>query len=130
MADNYTFKDAAGNTVTHASKDVGSGVQATRHVPVDAANVEIFYKASTVLSTAVSVGTSATALPASALSGRRVVFVYNNGSATIFLGSAAVTTAAGFPLLPGQSVSFAVGTLALYGRVASGTVEARVMEIA
>lgn len=41
MADNYTFKDASGNTITHASKDVGSGVQATRHVEVDEANVAI-----------------------------------------------------------------------------------------
>lgn len=41
MADNYTFKDAGGNTITHASKDVGSGVQATRHVDVDEANVAI-----------------------------------------------------------------------------------------
>ncbi len=41
MADNYTFKDASGNTVTHASKDTGSGVQATRHVEVDEANIAI-----------------------------------------------------------------------------------------
>lgn len=41
MADNYTFKDATGATITHASKDVGSGVQATRHVEVDEANVAI-----------------------------------------------------------------------------------------
>lgn len=38
---NYTFKDASGNTITHASKDTGSGVQATRHVEVDEANVAI-----------------------------------------------------------------------------------------
>lgn len=130
MADNYTFKDAGGNTVTHASEEISAGVHASEHVPVDAAGVEIFYKGSTVLSGAVSVGTSATALPASALSGRRVLWVYNNGSSTIYLGSAAVTTASGFPLLPNQSASFEVGALALYGRVASGTVEARVMEIA
>lgn len=130
MADNYTFKDAGGNTVTHASEDIGGGVQASEHVPVDAAGVEIFYKGTTVLATAVSVGTSATALPASALSGRRVVWVYNNGSATIFLGPAGVTTNNGFPLLPGQSVSLAVGALVVYGIVAAGTVEARVMEIA
>ena len=130
MADNYTFKDASGNTVTHASEDIGGGVQASEHVPVDAAGVEIFYKGTTVLSGAVSVGTSATALPASALAARRVVWIYNNGSATIFLGPAGVTTSNGFPLLPGQSVSFGVGALVIYGIVASATVEARVMEIA
>lgn len=41
MSDNYSFKDAGGNTVTHASKDVGSGVQASKHVPVDDAGVVI-----------------------------------------------------------------------------------------
>ena len=130
MADNYTFKDAGGNTVTHASEEISAGIHASEHVPVDAAGVEIFYKGTTVLSTAVSVATTATALPASALSGRRVVSVYNNGSATIFLGASGVTTAAGFPLLPGQSINLAVGALALYGIVATGTVEARVMEVA
>lgn len=39
MADNYTFKDAGGNTITHASKDTGGGVHATRHVAVDESNV-------------------------------------------------------------------------------------------
>lgn len=41
MADNYTFKDAAGNTVTHASEDIGSGVQASKHVLVDASGVDV-----------------------------------------------------------------------------------------
>ena len=130
MADNYTFKDASGNTVTHASEDIGSGVQASKHVPVDASGVEIFYKGMMVLSGARSVGTSASALPASALPARRVLWVYNNGAATIFLGPAGVTTANGFPLLPGQSVSLEVGALVIYGVVATGTVEARIMEVA
>lgn len=130
MADNYTFKDAAGTVTTHASTDLGSSVHASKHVSVDAAGVEIFYKGSTIRSSAVSVATSATALPSSALSARRVLWIYNNGSATIFLGASGVTTAAGFPLLPGQSVAMEVGALVLYGIVATGTVEARVMEIA
>lgn len=130
MADNYTFKDAAGNTITHASEEISAGIHASEHVPVDAAGVEIFYKASTVLASAVSVATSATALPASALSGRRSLIISNFGSGTIYLGAAGVTTAAGFPLLAGQSLALEVGTLAIYGIVASGTVAARVMEIA
>ncbi len=130
MADNYSFKDAGGNTTTHASKELSAGVHASKHVAVDASGVEIYFRATTMLSTAVSVATAATLLPASALTGRRVLWIYNNGSATIFLGPAAVTTANGFPLLPGQSVALEVGALAVYGRVAAGTVEARVMEVA
>ena len=129
MADNYTFKDAAGNTLTHQSKDV-AGAHASKHVAVDAAGVEIFYKGSSVLATAVSVGTTATPLPASALANRRAVMIYNNGAAIIYLGGSGVTTTAGFPLLPGQAVTLEVGTLAVYGRVASGTVEARILEVA
>jgi hypothetical protein len=130
MADNYTFKDAGGLVVTHASDELTAGVHASKHIEVDANGNPINYYGSNVLSAAVSVTTSATALPASALSGRRVLWIYNNGSATIYLGASGVTTAAGFPLLPGQSVSLAVGALAIYGRVATGTAEARIMEIA
>lgn len=130
MADNYSFKDAGGNTVTHASKEISSGIHASRHIQVDAAGVEVFYKGSTVLAGAVSVTTSAIALPASALSSRRALWIYNNSTVTVYLGAAAVTTASGFPLLPGQSVALEVGALAIYGRVATGTAEVRIMEIA
>jgi hypothetical protein len=130
MADNYSFKDAGGNTLTHASEELSAGVHASKHVPTDAAGVEIFYKGTTVLAQAVSVTTSATALPASALASRRVLWIYNNAAVTIYLGASGVTTGAGFPLLPGQSVALEVGALAIYGRVASGTAEARIMEIA
>lgn len=41
MADNYTYKDAAGNTLTHASKDIGSGVQVSKHLLVDDAGVAL-----------------------------------------------------------------------------------------
>jgi hypothetical protein len=41
VADNYSFKDASGNTQSHASKDVGAGVHASKHVPVDDAGVLI-----------------------------------------------------------------------------------------
>lgn len=130
MADNYTFKDAAGSVVSHASEEISAGLHVSKHVAVDAAGVEIFFKGTTVLAAAVSVSTSATALPASALAARRVLWIYNNGSVTIFLGAAGVTTAAGFPLLPGQSVSLGVGALVVCGIVATGTAEARILEIA
>jgi hypothetical protein len=41
MADNYSFKDAAGNTATHASKEISSGIHASKHLPVDNAGVEL-----------------------------------------------------------------------------------------
>lgn len=130
MADNFTFKDASGTSKTHASTDLGSDVHVSHNIAVDAAGEPIFYAGSTVKSSAVSVSTSATALPSSALASRRALIIYNNGSATIYLGASGVTTAAGFPLAAGQSLALEVGTLAIYGIVAASTVEARIMEIA
>lgn len=41
MADNYTYKDAGGNTLTHASKELSAGVHASKHVLVDTAGTEV-----------------------------------------------------------------------------------------
>jgi hypothetical protein len=41
MADNYTFKDAGGNTVTHGSEEISAGVHVSKHVPVDDAGAII-----------------------------------------------------------------------------------------
>ena len=130
MADNYTFKDAGGNTLTHASKDTGSGVHASEHVPVDRRGVEINYVSTSFKAVAVSVGTTAAALPATALTNRRALIVFNNGTITVYLGESGVTAAGGFPLLPGQSLVLETGTTAIYGITASGTVEVRVLEVA
>jgi hypothetical protein len=39
-ADNFVVKDGAGTTITKASKDIGSGVQADKNVHVDSTGVE------------------------------------------------------------------------------------------
>ena len=85
-------------------------------------------------STAVSVGTTATRLDTAddtgdALAGESLVF-YNNGTATIYVGGSDVSTANGCPVAASSwSPSFDLSTGdAVYGRVASGTVEARVLE--
>lgn len=41
MADNYSFKDASGSTITHASEEISAGVHASKHVDVDDAGVAI-----------------------------------------------------------------------------------------
>lgn len=89
----------------------------------------------TVKSSAVSVTTSATRLDSadSADDGQpgQSVAVYNNGTATIYLGGSSVTTATGSPVPagtwgPSMDLTPAEG---LYGIVASGTQEARVLEV-
>ena len=125
MADNYTFKDAGGNTLTHASKDTGSGVHASEHVPVDRRGVEINYVSTSFKAVAVSVGTTA-----AALTNRRALIVFNNGTITVYLGESGVTAAGGFPLLPGQSLVLETGTTAIYGITAAGTADVRILEVA
>lgn len=83
-----------------------------------------------VLSTAVNVGTTATPLPGSPLQYRRAVVVFNNGANTIYLGGANVTTSNGMPVPAATyapALDSGVGSI-IYGIVASGTVEARVLE--
>ena len=130
MADNYTAKDAGGNTINIASADIGGGVQATKMVPVDAAGVALHYKGTTILATAVSVGTSATALPASVLANRRLMLIYNNGNVPIYIGGSGVTTSTGVLLWPRQMMVFDTGGLVLYAIAATSGNNVRVLEIA
>lgn len=79
-----------------------------------------------VISTAVSVATTATVLVSSAGQG---VAVYNNGASTVYLGGSDVTTAIGYPLAAGAHVGIDLERgESLYGIVASGTVECRVLK--
>lgn len=83
-----------------------------------------------VTTRAVSVASTATRLDALTEIGEEIL-VFNNGSATIYIGGADVTTANGVPVLPGSwspSLPLPRGE-ALYGVVASGTHEARVIEV-
>lgn len=84
-------------------------------------------------SRAVTVTTTATRLDAITdnadnKSGQSIA-VYNNGAATVYLGDSGVTTANGYPLGVGEhwAENLASGD-ELYGRVAAGTVEVRVIE--
>ena len=56
------------------------------------------------------------------------VLLYNNGSATVFIGATAdVTTSTGVPIAAGVTVGMEVGSgRTVYGIVASGTEEVRV----
>lgn len=84
-------------------------------------------------SRAVSVATTETRLDTAAQaaggSGVQSVAVYNAGAATIHIGGAGVTTAAGYPVAAGEhfACDLAQGD-PLYGICASGTVACRVLE--
>lgn len=88
---------------------------------------------------AVSVGTAPTLLTAgvvganpptlSSTKDRKNITLFNNGTTTIFLGDASVTTVSGHPVLAqtGFSADYG-GQAALYGICAAGTNDVRVLE--
>ena len=75
---------------------------------------------------AVTVGTSPTSVRTTTDSDETVV-VYNNDTATVYLGDSTVTSSVGFPLPSGASLAVQL-TLnsALYAVTASGTADLRV----
>jgi hypothetical protein len=80
------------------------------------------------LSSSVTCANTATALPASALTNRVSLCVYNAGANTLYLGPAGVTTGNGLPLPVGAYWCDDVGTVAYYCIVAAGTEAARILE--
>lgn len=139
MADNVAITPGSGATI--ATDDVG-GVQyqrvklahgadgsatdasSTNPLPISDAT------SGTLTSTAVSVTTSATALPASPATGRKRILLQNLASVAVYLGSASVTTSNGIEIAPKGTLLLPLGSSVLYGRVATGTADVRVLEFA
>lgn len=81
--------------------------------------------------TAVSVTTTATALPTTALTGRRKIYIQNLDSQAIFLGGSGVTTANGLRIAAGGVFEDEVGDdVALFAICATGTADVRILELA
>jgi hypothetical protein len=81
--------------------------------------------------TAVTVTTTATLLPATALTGRRKIYIQNLSNQEIFLGGSGVTTAGGLRIAAGGVFEDEVGDdVALYAIKAAGTANVRVLELA
>lgn len=76
---------------------------------------------------AVSVSTTATVIKAANAS-RELIIIRNNGGTSIFIGDSGVTTSDGYELEAGQSVNLFTED-AIYGIVASGTEDARYLEV-
>ena len=82
-----------------------------------------------VVNFATSVGDTAVTIPATAATGRIFLLVKNNGSNTVYLGDANVTSSNGYPLEAGDAVSFDLAqAVPLYGRTASGSSDVRSFE--
>lgn len=83
-----------------------------------------------VITSTVPVSTSAIALPATALRGRKVIVITNTSSTTIYIGDSSVTTANGLPLIENQSFAADItDAIVLYGIAGSGSNDVRVLEL-
>ena len=77
----------------------------------------------------VTVGVGATAIPTTALSGRRSIIIVNISVNTIYLGKSNVTTANGYAVYSEQAISIDAGEqITIYG-IAGGASEVRFLEI-
>lgn len=82
-----------------------------------------------ITNTQVVISSTATLLPATVANGRQTWIAYNDGSAPMYLGGAAVTTSTGIPVGTGSySPSIDLGGAKIYG-ITTGSGTIRVMEI-
>lgn len=82
----------------------------------------------TIRQAAVSVGVTATALPASALSNRIALFIFNESTNIVYIGDSSVSSANGFPLYPKASLHISIeDAVTVYG-IAGGASDVRIIE--
>ena len=100
--------------------------------PEPAQNVRVVGSAGQVVQQVVSVTTTATKLPTTPITGRKVVIMQNLCSTDVWLGKSTVTATGstrGLKLQPGASANFEAGpTIDGYGIVGSGTCDVAVFE--
>ena len=77
---------------------------------------------------AVTVGVTATAIPAIALSKRLFILIINNSDNIVYIGNSSVTTAGGFPLLPRGALRLDIEDDVIVYGVSSAPSEVRILE--
>ncbi len=85
-----------------------------------------------IQNTATAVSTSAVNVVASALAGRKWLYLANEGNKSLYFGKTGVTTVNGFPMHPGQQSEFRVGPAVapqMIGGTGASSEDLRVMEI-
>ena len=121
------------SAVTEATENVEGAIKGLRFpVPMPVTQIDVNPLRGAFKASAVSVGTTAAALPASNLSNRRSIIVYNNdASAALYVGGSDVSTTNGIPVAAGtfSPPVDAGSSMVLYGIVASGSVNVRVLEM-
>lgn len=101
-----------------------------QHIPTPVTNININSLRGVPLSTLVTVGTQPTPLPATPITQRRSLLIFNDSGETLYIGGANVTTSNGLPVLD-QSYSPPIDAgeyMKIYGIMASGG-DVRVFEV-
>jgi hypothetical protein len=118
-------------TVSFPNKTIPVEIQ-NWMIPQPVTNISLNPNRGTVLATAITVTTSLTPLPGTALADRRSMTLYNNSAATtIFVGGANVTSSSGIPVPAGTyGPSLDAGPLNIvYAVTSSGSADTRVLEM-
>lgn len=142
LTDDSVADDAvdSGNPFKVGSRSYGGAALAAISASGDRANLlsdmyrRIFTNGSANvgnLSQAVSVSTTAVALPTSGLAGRTMIMIQNNSDKDIYVGHSGVTTVNGIKVSKGATISAEAGQYNVpYAIAASGTNDVRVWELA
>jgi hypothetical protein len=85
---------------------------------------------SAIKASSVTVGTTTTPLPATALANRRRLYIKNVDSAVFYMGHSNVNKDIGYPLRQHQEVVIDLAGITLYAVVESGTGTAKLLEVA
>ena len=76
----------------------------------------------------VTILTSATAIPTTALTYRKTLMILNISTNVVYIGDSGVTTSNGFPLYPRAQISISIeDDIILYG-ISTGSSEIRILE--
>lgn len=121
-------KEAA--TVSFPSETIPVTVTNLKY-PNPVTNISINALKGVNLATPITVTNTATLLPATNLANRRSLILYNNSNQTLYIGGTGVTIATGFPI-PASTYSPPIDAgfyMNLYGIVASGSADTRILEV-
>lgn len=122
-----------GDSDTRADVKAGEGAE-NGLVTIPNGTVSVSGVVSTNIATAVSgtnvsVTTSPTLIPPSALANRKAFSIYNNGDKTVFLGHPTVASGTGFPLPAGGAYDGeAKPGVDIYGITTTGQCDIRILE--
>lgn len=117
-------------TSSTVSSDIGLDVYLINSSIAVTGSVSVSVPNTALACVAVSVASTETALPSSALAARKLLQIQNNGDKPVFIGPTGLSVSNGLEIAKGATETLEVGpSVVVYGICASGTVDCRVLEL-